>query len=632
MIDFIHRNKRLIMIALFVLIIPPFALFGIDSYFQGMDRGAGLAKVGNHSITQQEFSRALRERQDTIQRMTGGKAPPELLDNPELRFAVLDELIRQRLLLDRALRVGMTISDQQLQSVIGNLPVLQDAGKFSIERYTQFLRSEGMTPAIFESRLRQDLLQQHILNAYIGSGFMPRTVAERLVRISEQQREVSQFTVAPDKFLAQVRLDADAARKYYDSHQDEFRIPEQLRVEYVVLSADSLQSQVSVDLAEVRKYYEGRLDQYGSREERQASHILIAADAAAGAEAKQKARARAEELYNQLKQKPAAFADLARQHSQDPGSATNGGDLGFFGRGSMVKAFEDAVFKMKTGDISAPVESQYGYHIIRLTAIKPSQVRSFDEVRGQIEGEFKKQQASRRFAAIAENFNNVVFEQSESLKPAAELAKSGVQQSGWITRESASDTRLNNPKLLQAIFSDDVIKNKRNTEAVEVAPGVLVVARLLERKAASVQPFNDVGAAIVKKLTLQQAAQFAVQEGRALLEKLKQGKDAQVVWAAPNLVSRGEPKGLSAPALQQVFKADTGKLPAYTGVENPQGGFALLRISRVAEPEKTAADRQKALVEGLEQVVAQEEMAAYVASLRQKADVKISKEQLEKKQ
>lgn len=631
MIDFVHKYKRLILVAVLVLIIPPFALFGIDSYFQGIDRSAGVAKVGSHSISPQAFNQALRERQDTIQRMTGGKAPPELLDNAELRFAVLDELIRQRLLLDRALNVGMTIGDQHLQSVISELPILQDAGKFSFERYEQFLRSQGMTTAIFEARLRQDLLQQHIVNAYIGSGFIPRTVSERLVRISEQQREVSQYTVAADKFFAQVKLDADAAKKYYDAHQDEFRIPEQLRVEYVVLSVDSLLSQMQADPAEAKKYYDGHLDQYGTQEERQASHILIAADAAAGAEAKQKSRAKAEELYNQLKQKPAAFADLAKQHSQDPGSAAKGGDLGYFGRGAMVKAFEDAVFKLKVGDISAPVESQYGYHIIRLDAIKPSQMRSFDEVRGQIETELKKQQASKKLVAIAENFNNAVFEQSESLKAAANLAKSGVQQSGWISREHAADTRLNNPKFLQAIFSEDVLKNQRNSEVVEVAPGELVAARLLERKAASVQPFKDLSETIVKKLTLQQASQLAMQEGRAILEKLKHGKDAQAAWAAPVLVSRADPKDLNASFLRQVFKADTGKLPAYTGAENPQGGFTLLRIGRVVEPEKTPADRKKSLTDGLAQVIAQEEMAAYVASLKQKADVKITKELLEKK-
>jgi peptidyl-prolyl cis-trans isomerase D len=631
MIDFVHKYKRLILVAVLVLIIPPFALFGIDSYFQGIDRSAGVAKIGSQDISQQAFNQALRERQDTIQRMTGGKAPPELLDNPELRFAVLDELIRQRLLLGRALDVGMTIGDQQLQSVIGELPMLQDAGKFSFERYEQFLRSQGMTSAVFESRLRQDLLQQHMVNAYVGSGFMPRTVTERLVRISEQQREVSQFTVTPDKFFAQVKLDAGAAKKYYDAHQDEFRIPEQLRVEYVVLSVDSLLSQMQADADEVRKYYDGHLDQYGTQEERQASHILISADTAAGAEAKQQARAKADDLYKQLKQKPAAFADLAKQHSQDPGSAAKGGDLGYFGRGAMVKDFEDAVFKLKVGEISAPVESQYGFHIIRLDAIKPSQMRSFDEVRGQIETELKKQQAGRKFAAISENFNNAVFEQSESLKAAAELANSSVQQSGWIGRDHAADTRLNHPKLLQAIFSEEVLTNKRNSEVVEVAPGVLVAARLLERKAASVQPFKDISETIVKKLTLQQASQLAVQEGRAILERLKQGKDTQVTWATPILASRADPKGLNVTFLNQVFKVDTGKLPAFAGVENPQGGFALLRISRVVEPENTAADLKKSLADSLTKVVSDEVMAAYVASLKQKADVKISRDQLEKK-
>jgi peptidyl-prolyl cis-trans isomerase D len=631
MIDFVHKYKRLILVAVLVLIIPPFALFGIDSYFQGIDRSAGVAKIGSQDISQQAFNQALRERQDTIQRMTGGKAPPELLDNPELRFAVLDELIRQRLLLGRALDMGMTIGDQQLQSVIGELPMLQDAGKFSFERYEQFLRSQGMTSAVFESRLRQDLLQQHMVNAYVGSGFMPRTVTERLVRISEQQREVSQFTVTPDKFFAQVKLDAGAAKKYYDAHQDEFRIPEQLRVEYVVLSVDSLLSQMQADADEVRKYYDGHLDQYGTQEERQASHILISADTAAGAEAKQQARAKADDLYKQLKQKPAAFADLAKQHSQDPGSAAKGGDLGYFGRGAMVKDFEDAVFKLKVGEISAPVESQYGFHIIRLDAIKPSQMRSFDEVRGQIETELKKQQAGRKFAAISENFNNAVFEQSESLKAAAELANSSVQQSGWIGRDHAADTRLNHPKLLQAIFSEEVLTNKRNSEVVEVAPGVLVAARLLERKAASVQPFKDISETIVKKLTLQQASQLAVQEGRAILERLKQGKDTQVTWATPILASRADPKGLNVTFLNQVFKVDTGKLPAFAGVENPQGGFALLRISRVVEPENTAADLKKSLADSLTKVVSDEVMAAYVASLKQKADVKISRDQLEKK-
>ena len=630
MFNIVQNNKRLLQIILAIIVLP-FAFFGIDSYFRNSDNVQGLATVGDYSISQREFNDALRERQEAIQRMLNGRADAALLDNPELRFAVLDGLIRQHLLTNQALRSGMTVSDRQLQGIISELPVFQDQGKFSFARYEQFLKSQGMTPPMFETRLRYDLMRQQSDAAYSDSVFIPRTVVGRLLRLSEQQREVSQFVVAPDKFLAQVKLEADAAKKYYDGHQEEFRIPEQARVEYVTLSAESLSSQIQAAPAEIEKYYEGHRAQYEVKETRQASHILISVDSGAGAEARQKAHARAEEIYGQLKRDPGKFAELAKNHSQDPGSAANGGDLGLFGRGSMVKPFDDAVFQMKIGDISAPVESPYGYHIIRLTAIKPGQLKGLDEVRGQIETELKKQLAGRKFAETAENFNNVVFEQSESLKPAADLAKTGIQKSGWITREHADDARLNNPKLLQAIFSEDVLRNKRNTEAVEVAPGVLLAARVIEHKPAVVQPFGEVSAAIVRKLTLQQAGQLAIQDGRDKLEKLKQGKDAQVAWSAPQLVSRNEPKGMSEPVLRQAFKADTGKLPAYTGIDDPRGGFALLKVSRVVEPEKAAADKQKALTEGLQQLLGQEGMSAYVASLRQKADVKISKELLEKK-
>ena len=628
MYAFIHNHKGLIQIILAIIFLP-FAFFGVDSYFRSGDASVAVAKVAGYQISQGEFNRALRERQEAIQRIAGGRADPALLDSPELRFNVLEALIRERLLLQRA--AGMAVSDRQLQAMIGELPLFQDNGKFSFQIYERFLKSQGMTPAMFEAKLRHDLILQQLDDAYGGTAFVPHTVIERLARLSEQQREVSLFTIAPDKFVSQVKLETDAAKKYYDSHQDEFRIHEQVRVEYVVLTAESLLAQIPVDPAEVRKYYDEHRAQYEIREERQASHILIGTDATASAEAKQKARAQAEGIYKQLKQNPGRFADLAKQYSQDPGSAARGGDLGYFGRGTMLKAFDDAVFGMKAGEISAPVETQYGFHIIRLTGIKGGQSSRFEEVRGQIEAELKKQRAGRKFAEIAENFNNVVFEQAESLKPAAELAKASPQQSGWITRERA-DAPLNNPKLLQAIFSEDVLKNKRNTEAVEVAAGVLVAARVIEHKPASVQPFDEVSAAIVKKITLQQAGQLAAQEGRAHLERLKQGKDAQVTWGPAQFVGRADAKGLSEPVLKQAFRADAAKLPAHAGVDSPRGGFTLIRITRVVDPEKIAPDRQKALSEGLRQMLGQEEMLAYIASLKQKADVKVSKELLEKKQ
>jgi peptidyl-prolyl cis-trans isomerase D len=631
MYDFIQKHKRAIQVLLFLFLIPPFVFFGVDR----MDRPAGaetVASIGDYRVTQQEFARALRERQETIQRLTGGRAGPDLLDSTELRAEVLEALIRRHLLIGRALRAGMTVSDAQLQTVISELPVFQNDGKFSIDLYQQYLRSQGMTAVMFESRLRQDLLVGQLDDAFGETSFVPRTAIEQLARISEQQRELSVFTITPDSFVSQVKIDEQAVKRYYEANPSEFRIPEQVRVEYATLSMDALMAETPLDPAQVRKYYDEHRSQFETRQERQASHILITVDASASAEEKQKARARAEELSKQLKQKPDRFAELAKAHSQDPGSAANGGDLGFFGRGGMPKPFEDAVFSMKPGEVSSPVETQYGYHIIRLTSVKGGEVRSFEEARPQIESELKKQQAGRKFAEMAEQFNNVVFEQSESLKPAAELAKSAVQQSGWITREHADDKLLNNPKLRQAVFADDVISNKRNSQVVEVAPGVLVAARLIEHKPAAMQPLSEVAPVIEKKLTRQRAAQLAAQEGRARLEKLKQGSEADdVKWGAAQLVDRTEAKRFSEAVLRQAFRVDAAKLPAYTGVDGP-GGYTLVRISKVVEPEKSDPERRKQVSEAVRQLRGQEAMLAYVESLKRKDSVRISKELVQKKE
>ncbi|MBY0269312.1 MAG: SurA N-terminal domain-containing protein [Burkholderiales bacterium] len=631
MFNLIEKHRKGVMIGIFILIIPPFAFFGIDSYFQ---KGAGadvVATVGDYKVSQGEFAMALRERQEMLQRMSGGRVDPAMLDSTELRFSVVDNLVQQRLLMDRAVRAGLVITDRQVQDIVGNVEAFRENGKFSYARYEELLKGQGMTPVIFEQRMRQDLLVDHVTHAYTASAFVSRAEAALLQRISDQQREISHFVLSAERFVPQVKLEADAAKKYYDSHQDEFRVPEQVRIEFVSLSADSLLAQMQPPAAEVRKAYDDNLKRFEVKEARQASHILITPDAGGGADAKKKARARAEELYAQLKKNPRDFAELAKKYSQDPGSATNGGDLGFFERGAMVKAFDDAVFSMKAGEISAPVESEFGYHIIRLTAVRGGKGKTFEEARPEIETELKKQLAGRKFAELAEAFSNTLFEQSDSLKAAAELVKAAPQKSGWITRNSVDNSMPGNQKLLQAVFSEDVLKNKRNTEAIEVAPGVLVGARVAEYKPATIQPFDQVSGALQKKLTLQQAGQLAAQEGRAKLEALKQGKEAQVTWSAPLLAGRGDPKGIPVEVLRQAFKTDVSKLPAYAGTETPGGGYTLLRISKVQESTESARDKQNTIAQTLRQVAGQAELAAYLASLKQKSEVKIRKEAIEKK-
>ena len=634
MFDFVATHKKLILIVLLVLIIPPFALFGIDSYFTGRDVGQVVARVGDYAVTQDEFTRALRDQQEGIRRMTKGKVDPATLDTPELRKATLEVLVQRRLMLDRAVRSGVTIPDARLKSMIGEMPGFRDAsGKFSFQRYQEFLRSEGMTPVMFEQRLRQGLAIQAYSSGYGATSFTPRSVVEQVARLTDQQREVSQFAVEIDRYLGQVKPDPGAAKVYYDSNPEEFRIPEQVRVEYVTLSVDGLAKQVQVDPAEVKKYYEATRGRFGAEESRQVSHILITADSAAGAEAKQKAREKAEEIYRQLQKKPAGFAEVAKKVSQDPGSASQGGSLGSISRGTMkdTPEFEAAAFKLKPGEISPPVETRHGYHIIQVTAVQAARTKPFEDVRSQLEEDLKKQMAARRFSELADPFNNVVYEQAESLKPAADLVKAAPQTSGWVTRSHAAEPLLNNPKLLSAVFSSDAIKNRRNTEAVEAAPGTLVAARVVEHKPAAMQPFEEVRAALERKLALREAGRIASTEGRRLLGELKQGKNVAIAWSPPQSVTRADGKGLADPVRRQAFRMDATKLPAYAGVETLQGTYFLVRVSKVLQPEKIPPERVEELTDELRQVLAQETLAAYVASLKQKTDVRINKEMLEKK-
>ena len=630
MFDLVQRNKRIIQIVLAIVLLP-FAFFGVESYFQDRGSQRAVVNVGDYEITEQEVANAVRERQDQLRNMSEGRIDPALLESPELRMSVVDALVRQRLLIDHAIRAGMTIPTEQVRGYISEAPAFQEDGKFSLARYEQFLKGRNETAILFENRVKQEILVGQLAESYTGTSMVPRSVAERLLRISEQKREASRAVIPAEKFVAQVKLEEDAAKKYYDGHQDEFRVPEQVRVEYVTLSIDALAPQVQVSEADMKKFYESNQRQFGVGETRQASHILIAVEQSAPEDAKKKARAQADQIYAELKKNPAAFAELAKKHSQDPGSAAKGGDLGSFGRGMMVKAFDDAVFGLKPGEISPPVETEYGYHIIRVTAVNPAQMKSFEEVKPVIERELRKQQASGVFAKAADEFSNKLFEQFDTLKGAAEIAKSQPKTSGWISRQGTDDPVLKDPKLLQAIFSEDVRVNKRNTEAIEIGQGLIVGARVVEHKPSALQPFAEVKAAIEKKLVQTRASQLAAQEGRNQLEQLKQGKQVDVAWTPPQLIGRGDAKDWPEAVVRQVFKADANKLPSYTGIEAPSGAYVLLKVSRIVEPEKTDRAQAKSLNDGLAQVMGEELFNAYLTSLKAKANVKIDKEQFEKK-
>jgi peptidyl-prolyl cis-trans isomerase D len=634
MYDFIYKHKRWLQVVLLVLIVPPFALFGIDYYFRDTGGGGALARFGDIRISDLEYSQALRQAQDRMREMMKNNPDPALLNSPQLKESVLNDLIARKVALAHAYRSGMMVSTAELQKIIGAVEAFRDeSGRFSQTRYRQMLQGQGMTPVAFENDIRMNIVLEQLRSVTAGSGFLPESVVERLLKIGEQEREVSQVVFNPMDFRKHVKISEADVEKYYEEHKNEFQIPERVRLEYLVLSPDVVEHAAKVTDEELKNFYQANIDRYRTPEERRASHILIPAAASASAEDKAKAKTQAEDLLKQIKSSPGKFAELAAKFSKDPGSAEKGGDLGFFGRGLMVKPFDAAVFALKVGELAGPVETQYGYHIIRLDAVKPSQATPFEAVKQQIVDEVRKPKLGRAYAEAADSFNNLVYEQFDSLQPAAEALKLTLQKSDWVSRAGGNPNPLfNNEKLLNAVFSDEVLKNKHNTSAIEVQPNMLLAARVIEHKPAAALPLEQVRNDVMQYLTDKGAIELAEKEGRAALDKLQKGQTVAQSWSPPQPVSLQKRQGLHPEGAQAVFGAEVSKLPAYAGVPAAQGRFVVYRITKVKDVTAVDPEQRKALGKQLAEMVGQEQYVAYLASLRERADVKIDRKKLEQGQ
>jgi len=627
------REKRVGKLAakiILAILIVPFALFGVD-YYQRGGGGEFVAEVGSYRITRQEYEQAVRDRQEQMRSVLGRNFDPAILENPEVRRAILEDVINQRALAQRAADFRLVVTDAELVSLIQGIEAFQKDGKFSKERYEYVLRNQGMTPLGFEQRVRQQVMVQKLQDPLNAAVFVPQAVVDRMIALGEQQREVRIARLAPEQFLDQAKVDPESVKAYYESNRKEFETPEQVRLEYLTLSPDVLSRDIEVSPEEIKKYYDEHQSEFGQPEERKASHILITVSATATDGERKAAREKAEDLAKQAIKSPAKFGELAKQHSQDPGSASGGGDLGFFQRGAMVEPFENAVFSMKKDEIQGPVESEFGFHVIKLTDIRPAKTRSLQEATPQIEQNLKRQKAGTKFAEVADQFSNLVYEQSDSLKPAADALKLSLDKSDWIGRDGANAVFPATDKMLTAVFSDDVLKNKRNTEAIEVAPNTLVSARVLEYKPASMRAFDEVKDDITKKLQRKEAEEMAAAQGREALAKLQQGEEAGLKWGDTQMISRQRPAVLADPAIRLVFRASATKLPAYVGLDVPGGGYQVVRISKVQEAPPPTDAQRRTYGEQLRQLVAQQQVAAYVKSAREQEGVKTRLEQIQKK-
>ena len=627
MFDFVRNHSRLMMILLFALIIPSFVLFGIDGYNQSMDKGQVVASVDGQNITQAEWDAAHRAETDRLRASMPG-IDAKVFDAPETRQITLDRMIRDRVLASSVKATHVVISDTRLARELAQSPLVASLrnpdGSMDMERYKQLLGSQGMTPESFESRMRQDMAIRQVEAGLSQTGFASKASAALISQAFYQRREVQLVKFEPKDFANKVNLTDADLEAYYQSQQSAYSLPEQAQVEYVVLDLEAVKKSIALPEADLKSYYDQNVERLSGTEERRASHILITSPKDASEADRTKARAKAEDLLQQLKKAPASFAGLARQYSQDPGSANLGGDLNFFARGTMTKPFEDAAFALKKDELSDVVESDFGFHLIKLTDLKVPKRKSFDELRASIEADLKNQMARAKFAETAEAFTNGVYEQSDSLKPVADKFKLNIQKANGVTPQAQQGIRgpLANPRLLAALFSEDVLRNKRNTEAVEVGPSQLAAARVLDYQASKVQPLAEVRASVRAALVAEKSAELAQQEGQKQLAALAaQPQDAK--WPAAVTVSRDQQQALDPKVSDAVLRADAAKLPKVVGVDLAGQGYVIARVLRIVDRAPSSPEQAKQEQAQIAQWWAQAEKEAHFAAL--KAQFKVSK-------
>ncbi|WP_230370982.1 peptidyl-prolyl cis-trans isomerase [Paludibacterium denitrificans] len=540
------------------------------------------------------------------------------------RQSVLENLIRQELLLADAHRNGASVSPEQLRRAIAAIPLFQENGKFSPERYKEFLKARYLSPEAFEAQMGKDILLQGQVNALAGSQFTSRSMVARLAGVMGEGREFRAELFKPADFVAEAKVDEPALKAFYDANSKRFRTPEAVKLDYVVLSQEALAQSLQVTDAELQKFYDEHQREFAG-EQRRASHILLSVPKGAPAAVKAKIKAEAEALLKQLRATPAKFAELAKAKSQDPGSAANGGSLGFFGRGMMVKPFEDVAFRMRPGQISEVVETEFGYHIIKLDEIKTA---SLAEVKAAVADKLKRQKAAAMFRTQSDKLAELAYQQGDSLQALQQGLKLDIHHSDWVSKAKATDAVLSNPKVLAAAFSDDVLKKKHNSEPVDVGNNTLVVLRVAAHQPERLQKLDEVRNVIRTELLAREGAKLAEKKGQALLAALKAGSaPAEQKWGETKVVSRRQLQGLPPADVRAVFAVSSAKLPAFVGVKRDTGEYVVYRVDKVI-PAPAAGEAERNQLAGVvNEMKANAMLASYLEALRQRYPVTLGKQQ-----
>lgn len=613
MLQAFRDHKRWLMFIAMVLIIPSFVVTGIYSYNRMTQADNSIAKVGDSSITPELFDQAKRQQLERLRQQMGDQFRAGMLDTPEAREALVRNLMDEAAVTQTVAREHVGVSEQEAVALIKNADALKENGQFSPALYERFLQSQGKSDQQFVAEVRRDLAKEALFTGVTATYPVPSAVVEHLHKIITEEREVQTLIFNIDQYMGDVKVTPDEVKAYYDGHQSEFMADEHVTAQYVVLSPESFKASIKPNEEDVRSYYEQNKQRYATAEERRASHILISFG-----DDKAASKKKAEEILAKAKADPSSFAKLAKENSVDTGSAVEGGDLSFFGRGMMVKPFEDAVFSAKKGDIVGPVESDFGWHVIYVTDIHPARVRDFNEVRADIEAEYIDQMALREFSEKAEEFTNIVYEQADSLEPAAQKFGLKLMTAEDVTRQGPADPELApffNEHVLENLYGSECLQEKRNSAAVEVGSNQLVAARVEKHFPKAVRPFDEVKGQIEDGLKLRKAGELAKAAGEKKVAEVRQSKSldgfSKAVW-----VSRQNLLGHPAQLVDRMVALPADKLPAYTGMQ-VDGGAYFVAFVNAAKVKAPTENEQKSLSREFATIYGEADRRGYLSALRQ---------------
>ena len=606
MLQSFRTHKRLMMGVAMIFIVPSFVVTGIYSYNR-MTADEALAEVGGDSITVVDFDNAKRQHLDKLRRQLGTNFNPNMLDGQQARADILAGLITERALGIEMAKDYVMVSEADAINLVKSAPNFQRDGKFSREAYEQFLHAIGKSDQLFVMELRRDMARDLLLGGAANSAIVPTALAQRVHEMMSEERVVRMATISPADFAKLVTVTDDDARAFYDTNKSLFVVPESVDIEYVTLSpANFMDIKPSED--EVKGFYEQNLQRFTTPEQRRASHILVAD------------KEQADKLFAELQAKPALFAERAKELSKDPGSAKNGGDLGFFGKGMMVPEFETAVFTGKKGDLVAPVKTNFGYHIIRIDDVQAAQVKPLEAVRGEIEALYAQQASMQAFAAEAENFSNMVYEQSDSLEPVATKFNLKPQTVKNVTRDFKDQTI--NGNVVEALYSFDVLSDKRNTNSIEIAHNTLLSARVTAHHPETTQTFEAVKDQIVARLTNDKAAKAAEEAGQKTVAQLKAGEKNTLKFGEAVSLSRQNPGEHSYDIVAAAMKPQATTLPAFTGVMTPNG-YVVFEVLNSNIPE-AGAEELATRKQELTRIFGRIDQKAYLDALEVKLEAKVN--------